>query len=399
MDIKVIKNEEDYQQALEEIDLLMNAETGSVEENRLEVLSILVEKYEEDKFPIDLPDPISAIKFRMEQQGLKQKDLVAYIGSQPKVSAVLNGTRELSKEMIRKLHDGLGIPLEVLMNRPGSENTELDFSLADYPFFNEMVRKGFFPGISSAREAKKGAQSLLINLFSILGNDSTLQVYTRKSAQPIDAEALKAWQACVLQRVKDVNLPPFSATGSQTTLVRELVSQSSKIKPAVIKQALNNAGIYFVILPHLEHTYLDGAAFLNNTGNPVIGMTLRHDRLDNFWFTLFHELGHIFLHLKQNPALAFFDDTQSVETGSVETHEREANEFAQNAMIPSKKWQDFIRDAKPYDESKVEAFARKLGISPAIPAGRLRYESQDYRGLNKLVGAQCVRDAFEEYKV
>ena len=115
----------------------------STEENQLEVLSVLIEKYEDEHYPIEMPDPISAIKFRMEQQGLKQKDLVPFIGSQPKVSAVLNGKRELSKEMIRKLHDGLGIPLEVLMNRPGSENTEPDFSFSDYPFFNEMVKKGF----------------------------------------------------------------------------------------------------------------------------------------------------------------------------------------------------------------------------------------------------------------
>jgi len=401
MDIKVIKNEEDYKQALEEIDLLMNAETGSMEENRLEVLSILVEKYEEDKFPIDLPDPISAIKFRMEQQGLKQKDLVPFIGSQPKVSAVLNGTRELSKEMIRKLHDGLGIPLEVLMNRPGSEDTEPDFSFVDYPFFNEMVKKGFFPGQNSVREAKKIAQSLLNELFSVLGDSGGQLVYTRKSSQlqPPDAEALKAWQACVLQRVKGVSLPPFSREVVQSSLINELVRQSKKINPDKIKQTLNNAGIHFVILPHLEHTYLDGAAFIDNTGNPVIGMTLRHDRLDNFWFTLFHELGHIYLHLSQDSTLSFFDDTESVEVRSADAYEREANEFSQNAMIPIKKWQDFIRNAAPFTESKVEAFARKLGITPAIPAGRLRYESQNYSGLNKLVGAHCVRDAFEDYEV
>jgi HTH-type transcriptional regulator/antitoxin HigA len=120
MIIKVLKNESDYEQALKEAELLMDSEPGSAEESHLEVLSILIEKYEDEHFPVEMPDPVSAIKFRMEQQGLKQKDLVPYIGSQPKVSAVLNGARELSKEMIRKLHDGLGIPLEVLMNKPGS---------------------------------------------------------------------------------------------------------------------------------------------------------------------------------------------------------------------------------------------------------------------------------------
>lgn len=154
MDIKVIKTEEDYQRALTEIESLMDAQPGSAEENRLEVLSILVEKYEEINFPVDLPDPVSAIKFRMEQQGLKQKDLVPYIGSQPKVSAVLNGKRELSKDMIRKLHDGLGIPLEVLMNKPGSENPEPDFSITKWirHYQSENRSTGFRTAFSVAEE-------------------------------------------------------------------------------------------------------------------------------------------------------------------------------------------------------------------------------------------------------
>ncbi len=401
MNIKVLKNESEYKQALQEAELLMDSKPGSNEENQLEVLSVLIEKYEDEHYPIDMPDPISAIKFRMEQQGLKQKDLVPFIGSQPKVSAVLNGKRELSKEMIRKLHDGLGIPLEVLMSKSGSEDTEPDFSFADYPFFNEMVKKGFFPGQNSVREAKKIAQSLLNELFSVLGDMNVQQIYTRKSSQlqPTDAEALKAWQACVLHRVKGVNLPAFSTEIVQSSLISELVTQSREINPVKIKQTLNDAGIHFVILPHLEHTYLDGAAFINNTGNPVIGMTLRHDRLDNFWFTLFHELGHVFLHLNQDPTLSFFDDTESVVAKSADSYEREANEFSQNAMIPNNKWQEFISTSRPITENKVIAFAFKLGITPAIPAGRLRYESQYYISMNKLVGAHCVRDAFEDYEV
>jgi HTH-type transcriptional regulator/antitoxin HigA len=260
-----------------------------------------------------------------------------------------------------------------------------------------MVRKGFFPEVNSVVEAKKNAETLLNELFSIFGESSAQHIYTRKSGQPTNAEALKAWQARVLQMVKGVDLPTFSANISQSSLVSELLSQSSKINPAGIKHTLNKMGIHFVVLPHLEHTYLDGATFLTNSGNPVIGITLRHDRLDNFWFTMFHELGHIFLHLSHEPALAFFDDTHSPEAQSGDFHEREANEFAQNAMIPNKIWSDFISTNQPYTETKVWVFARKLGISPAIPAGRLRYENHDYSGLNNLVGAHCLRDTFKDY--
>lgn len=114
---KIIRNEVGYAAALERISLLMekDPEPLSPEGEELELLALLVDHYEKEAFPIDLPDPISAIQFRMEQQGLKAKDLIPYIGSASKVSEVLSGQRELSKTMIRNLVNGLGIPAEVLL--------------------------------------------------------------------------------------------------------------------------------------------------------------------------------------------------------------------------------------------------------------------------------------------
>ena len=121
MNAKILKTDLEYQQALARLSALMDAEYGSPEGEELELLSFLLEKYEKEHFPIDLPDPIEAIKFRMEQQGLTRKDLEAYIGTQSKVSEVLNRKRPLSLAMIRALHDGLGIPAEVLLQEPGRE--------------------------------------------------------------------------------------------------------------------------------------------------------------------------------------------------------------------------------------------------------------------------------------
>jgi HTH-type transcriptional regulator/antitoxin HigA len=116
--LKVIKSESDHQRALARIEELFHARPGTDEGDELEVLIILVELYEESAFPIDLPDPISAIRFRMEQANLKPKDLVPYIGNKSRVSEVLNGRRPLSVAMIRRLTDGLGIPAEVLLQEP-----------------------------------------------------------------------------------------------------------------------------------------------------------------------------------------------------------------------------------------------------------------------------------------
>lgn len=116
---RVIKTEADYERTLARIEALMDAAPGTPEMDELEVLSVLVEKYEDERYPVDMPDPIAAIRFRMEQQGLTHADLEAYLGSQARVSEVLNGKRALSKEMIRRLHRGLGIPAEELLQAPG----------------------------------------------------------------------------------------------------------------------------------------------------------------------------------------------------------------------------------------------------------------------------------------
>jgi len=115
MDIKPIKTNRDYERALKAIDALMDAKPNSPEGDRLDVLSTLVEAWEEKNYPIEAPDPIEAINFVMEQRGLSRRDLEPYIGSRARVAEVLNHKRQLTLAMIRKLHSGLGIPAEALI--------------------------------------------------------------------------------------------------------------------------------------------------------------------------------------------------------------------------------------------------------------------------------------------
>ena len=112
---KLIKNEVEYEKALSMIDELMDAEPGTSQGDELELVVTLVELYENKDHPIGLPDPVEAIKFRMEQMGLKQKDMVPYFGSRSKVSEVLSRQRPLSLTMMRKLNEGLDIPAMVLL--------------------------------------------------------------------------------------------------------------------------------------------------------------------------------------------------------------------------------------------------------------------------------------------
>ena len=115
MNLKPIRNEEDYQNALERLELIFDARKGTEEGDELEILSILIDNYENENFPISMPDPIEAIKFRMEQLGMKQKDLAEIIGFKSRVSEILNKKRKLTLEMVRKLNTSLHIPTEVLI--------------------------------------------------------------------------------------------------------------------------------------------------------------------------------------------------------------------------------------------------------------------------------------------
>ncbi len=115
MDIRPIKTENDYKAALKEVEHLFNASTNSSEGDRLEVLTTLIEAYEEKHYPISPPDPIEAILYYIESRGLSRRDLEPFIGSRARVSEVLNRKRPLTINMIRKLHGGLGIPAEVLI--------------------------------------------------------------------------------------------------------------------------------------------------------------------------------------------------------------------------------------------------------------------------------------------
>lgn len=156
--------------------------------------------------------------------------------------------------------------------------------------------------------------------------------------------------------------------------------------PARAKEMLAEQGIILVIEPQIAGMRVDGAAFLIDE-HPVIGLTLRIDAIDNFWFTLMHEIGHVILHYRTGLASGFFDDFERLD---IDEMEEEANRFAQNMLIPDAVWSKsparISKTAEP-----VEKLAKQLGIAPAIIFGRLRMERQNYKIFSDKVGRGRVR--------
>lgn len=389
---KVIKNEAGYETALARIDEILDADPGTPEGDELELLVTLVELYEKQVHPIDLPDPVEAIRFRMEQAGLKQKDLIPLIGSRSKVSEVLSRQRPLSIAMMRKLHEGLGIPADVLLKDPGAGTAPPPDGIEWERFpLAEMLKRGWLDFVGTVAEAKKRAEDLLGTWAAPLGPQALQPALLRqhvRSGSEADGYALAAWRIRVSLLAMGRSIPKYQPGTVSHEFVRDLVRLSYLDNgPILAREFLLKSGIHFVVEERLPHTHLDGAAIRLPDGSPLIAMTLRHDRLDNFWFTLCHELAHVALHFDNGACEAFFDDLDLAE---IDTFEQDADRWATDALIPSEIWLAAGMERNP-SARKVLDFASNLRISPAIPAGRIRKEQRNYRIFSNLLGYHKVR--------
>jgi HTH-type transcriptional regulator/antitoxin HigA len=396
--IRAIRSEADYKAALARIDGLMDAEHGTPEGDELDILTDLVELYENKHIPMGYPSPMGAIRFRMEQQGLNARDLVPFIGSRAKVSEVLSGKRSLTMQMARALHANLGIPADVLLQQPGAElPTALEgVEWSRFPLA-EMAKRGW---IENRRNLAAHAEELMRDLIRRAGGEHALPaVFYRKNDHArlnakTDPYALKAWCWQVLARANQRRL---SAQYRSDTVSLSFLCNVAKLSwsnegPRLAKEFLEKYGIHLVCLEHLPRTHLDGAALQLTDGTPVIGLTLRYDRIDNFWFCLLHELAHIGRHLSGTRRDGFIDDLslRDVKGSERDPKEDEADEWAENALIPSDVWSTTNVKDNPSTLAVIE-LAQRLGIHPAIVAGRIRHETGNYRLLSHFVGTGAVR--------
>ncbi|MEG0694038.1 MAG: ImmA/IrrE family metallo-endopeptidase, partial [Oscillospiraceae bacterium] len=206
--------------------------------------------------------------------------------------------------------------------------------------------------------------------------------------------ALYAWLARIINQaraLKNSEFPKYKIDSLDLSSVREL-AQLSRFNegPLLAKQWLNEKGIILIIEPHLKGTLLDGAALKDKDGTPIIGLTLRYDRLDNFWFTLLHEVIHVWKHLDFDDA--FMDD---LDASSEDRREAEANRLASEAFIPRGVWRRSKAYIEPSNEN-IEILAKELRIHPAIIAGRLRKDLGNYTLFHKYIGQGVVRVLFEK---
>ena len=404
-DIKVIKTKQDYREALKYVEALMTTDPDpeSAEGEKLAILSTLVADYESREFPTVFPSPVEAIKFRMEQADLKPADLEQYIGGKGRVSEILSGKRQLTLDMVRALEAGLGIPAKVLIQKP-DQNTEEGYQHWDTQLVRAMASYGYF-GDKSLNKHSKG--ELLKQFFASLGGPVQLAALFRKdrtsyrTSSRTHKNALDAWMIRVLEKAKKIKVPVVYRPGViDLVFMRDLMKLSVKENgPLLAREHLKKVGIKLVIERHLPKTYLDGATILTDKDNPVIGITIRYDRLDNFWFTLMHELAHVARHYGKDIDI-FYDENLLEKNGvEIDTKENEADEWAEESILPESKWE--ISNAKiTPTPMAAQSLANELGTHVAVIAGIIRYKHQNFYYLNKIINddgakVKILSDAFK----
>jgi HTH-type transcriptional regulator/antitoxin HigA len=207
----------------------------------------------------------------------------------------------------------------------------------------------------------------------------------------MDRYALTAWTARVLQLAAEQRA---SAPAAPIAVDAQFMAEVAHLSvldngPAAARDYLVKHGIALVVEPHLPRTYLDGAAIFGD--GPVVGLTVRYDRLDNFWFTLMHELAHLALHADAG-AGAYYDDLEA--SSEPDSRESEADALAAEALIPHAAWSEWAEEAT-HSKADVMGFARSVRVHPAVVAGRLRHDSGDFRAFSRMLGTGQARRTFE----
>lgn len=395
--IKVIKTEQDYQDALKMLEDLMmvDPDPDSIEGEKLALLSAFIKDYESKFFPSSLPDPVEAIRFRMEQLNLNFVDIIPYIGSRSRVSEIFSGKRQLTIDMIRALSNGLGIPAKSLIQKKSDSNNNIDYGSWDRRLVAEMSKRGYFGNFV------KGTKQidLLNDFFSSVGiPQEEFAIMHRKShyrLSPLtNKNALDAWAIQVFKKAKNVEtIKEYRHGLVDVAFMQNLAKISAEENgPLRAKEYLRANGIILIIEEHFPKTYLDGATILIDKNRPIIGLTLRYDRLDNFWFTLMHELAHIYLHSNKNINL-FYDEIESIKGVDVSSWEKEADSLAEEVLLPRSKWEVSPARLIP-SYMAVNSLAKELGVHIAIIAGQIRHKGNRYNYLSKIIKESTVKNYF-----
>lgn len=336
-------------------------------------------------------------------KGLSQRQLADTIGLREQQIQRYEAEEYASANLRRlaKVANALGLSISEIAEFKSTSQQPLDVDKDDdlawdqFPV-KEMYRRNWFKETPGSLDAAIANAEELVKEFVKGSINNPVHAFARQRVRAggnVNPYALLAWQCRIITLAKKQDL---KNKYSRRIITKEWLNKLANLScvenwEKKVIDYLRDYGIRLVIESHLPNTYLDGAAILLSDGSPVIGMTLRYDRLDNFWFVLFHELVHIIKHLHKGDIESIFDDLD-VEAEDIE---READELAGEILVPEDKWEiALVRYLR--NKNSIIDFAQELHIHPAIVAGKIRREANNYIILKDMVGQGEIRKLFPD---
>lgn len=347
--------------------------------------------------PFEATHPGTLIKDELEvRDDIKQKDLAELLGVRPSfLNEIIKGKRPITADLAILLEKTLEIPADYWMKfqsqyeidcaRIKEKNINKIKLIELWNIIKEYVPVNYFKKQGYLTENLEENINKIKLIYAITTIDGLVSIFaTKKFAFYKKSEKLKiddknmiAWNSLAEYEAKNqsINIFNFDNIDSLTQSLNDIFFENDNTLFKV-KKVLNQYGVKFSTIEKLEKTPVDGYSFWSEN-NPAIAVTLRHSRIDNFAFTIMHEIGHIALHLKNNKEQKFLDLTNQ----EVNHYETEANDFAQKKLISEKCWEDIIQNYIPLDDNEIEKISKKYNIHPAIILGRACYE-MNYYALN-----------------
>lgn len=344
-------------------------------------------------FPEIIITPGETIKEKLLDLGMTQVEFAKRMKMTEKhISMLLNGKAPITHETAVKLENVLGIPAYFWINLEANyraklerlkqlENIKKDISILKYIPYNEMSNFGWVPKVKKPEE-KINVLQKFFGISELSCIKELLPALFRKSQKyEASAYALAAWLRKAELEAYKISTLPFDKR-KLTSLIPEIRSfsnQDPKIFLPKLKELLASCGIAFVLLPHLSKTHVQGAVKWLKHDKVLLALTIRYKYADIFWFSFFHEIGHILNGSKKEIYITGEDLTDK-------NTEKEADTFASNILIPEKEFQKFISNKNNYlNAVNIKNFAHKIGIHPGIVVGRLQHEKLiDYKMHNNL---------------
>lgn len=346
--------------------------------------------------PFEATHPGTLIKDELNARGIKQKELAIELGVLPTfLNEIIKGKRPITADFAILLEKSLEIPADYWMRfqsqyeidkaRIKEKNIarlkliEIWSIIKEYVPLKFLKKLGYIGiNIESNIEQIKRIYNIdkIDDLVDLFVTHKNLAFYRKSAKLKVDDVNMLGWNKVVELQAKELEIRSFNELDIPKLLDElKLIFYKNEKVISSVSSKLSNYGIKSIFLQNFEKTPIDGYSFWSDK-NPAIAMTLRHKRIDNFAFTLFHEIGHIKLHIVNNKEKKFLDVTGF---DHKDICEKEADEYAKNNLISPDQWKQLLKEFRPLNDQNIIAFSKLHKINPAIVLGRLNWESNNYK--------------------